>query len=163
MRSHVLVADVMNRRSARVATDAPMSLAAELLVLTQASDLMVVDGEGRYVGVLSEGDLLRALVPDFDGLMEAGASLQQAFQIFVESGEQYADQPIGRLIIRKSITVGPNDELLRAATVMVTKQIRRLPVVDDDRLVGTVSRADICWGLLCEGGARPAGTGAERG
>lgn len=150
------ISDVMNRRSARVATDASMSLAAELLTLTQASDLMVVEPDGRYVGVLSEGDLLRALVPDFEGLLEAGASLEQAFQIFLESGRRYSDQPIGRLIIRKSITLAPEDELLRAATVMVTKQIRRLPVVDDGQLVGTVSRADICWGLLCEGGTRPA-------
>jgi CBS domain-containing protein len=31
-----------------------------LLVLSRASDLVVVDGEGRYVGVLAEGDLLHA-------------------------------------------------------------------------------------------------------
>ncbi len=54
------IADVMGRRAARIALDAPMSLAAELLVLSRASDLMVVDGEGRYVGVLAEGDLLHA-------------------------------------------------------------------------------------------------------
>ena len=54
------IADVMDRRAARIALDAPMSLAAELLVLWRAIDLMVVDGEGRYVGVLAEGDLLHA-------------------------------------------------------------------------------------------------------
>jgi CBS domain-containing protein len=144
------IGDVMDRRAARVSLDASMSLAADLLVLSRASDLMVVDEEGRYVGVLAEGDLLRAIMPDFDGLMESGASLEEAFAIFLEAGRQYADQPIRRLVIRKSITVTPDDELLRAATVMVTKQIRRLPVVDGGRLVGTVSRADLCWGLLSE-------------
>jgi CBS domain-containing protein len=144
------IGDVMDRRAARVSLDASMSLAADLLVLSRASDLMVVDEEGRYVGVLAEGDLLRAIMPDFDGLMESGASLDEAFAIFLEAGREYAGQPIRRLVIRKSITVAPDDELLRAATVMVTKQIRRLPVVDGERLVGTVSRADLCWGLLSD-------------
>jgi CBS domain-containing protein len=145
------IGDVMDRRAARVSLDATMSLAADLLVLSRASDLMVVDKDGRYVGVLAEGDLLRAIMPDFEGLMESGASLEEAFAIFLDAGRDYADQPIRRLVIRKSITVSPEDELLRAATVMVTKQIRRLPVVDGERLVGTVSRADLCWGLLSEG------------
>jgi CBS domain-containing protein len=142
------IGDVMDRKAARIPVTAPMSLAAELLVLSRASDLMVVDDEGRYVGVLAEGDLLHALMPDFEGLMDSGASLADAFRIFVDSGREYADQPIGRLVIRKSITVGPEDELLMAATVMVTKGIRRLAVVDGERLLGTVSRADVCWALL---------------
>jgi CBS domain-containing protein len=144
------IGDIMDRRAARISVDAHMSLAAELLVLSRASDLMVVDADGRYVGALAEGDLLHAIMPDFEGLTESGASLQQAFAIFLESGRRYAEQPIRRLVIKKSITVSPDDELLKAATVMVTKQIRRLAVVEGERLVGTVSRADICWALLSE-------------
>jgi CBS domain-containing protein len=138
----------MDRRAARITLDAPMSLAAELLVLSRASDLMVVDGDGRYVGVLAEGDLLHAVLPDFEGLIESGASLEDAYRIFLENGRDYGDQPIRRLVIRKSVTVAPEDELLKAATVMITKHIRRLAVVEDDRLVGTVSRADVCWAVL---------------
>jgi CBS domain-containing protein len=148
------IGDVMNRRTARISIDAPMSLAAELLVLSQASDLMVVDDKGHYIGVLAEGDMLHAIMPDFEGLMESGASLEDAFRIFSDAGTAYADQPIGRLVIRKSITVGPDDELLKAATVMVTKQIRRLAVVEGERLVGSVSRADVCWAVLCDAGGR---------
>lgn len=148
------IGDVMDRRAARIPQDASMASAADILVLSRASDLMVVDEDGRYVGVVSEGDLLRAIMPDFEGLVESGASLEEAFAIFRDAGRRYADQPVRRLVIRKSITVAPDDELLRAATVMVTKQIRRLPVVDGDRLVGTVSRADLCWGLLSESAAR---------
>jgi CBS domain-containing protein len=152
MMRRMRIGDVMNRRTARISVDAPMSLAAELLVLSQASDLMVVDDKGKYIGVLAEGDLLHAIMPDFEGLMESGASLEDAFRIFSDAGREYADQPISRLVIRKSITVGPDDELLKAATVMVTKQIRRLAVVKEERLVGSVSRADVCWAVLCDTG-----------
>lgn len=140
----------MNTKTARIHIDRPMKLAAEILVLTQASDLVVIDDNDRYIGVLSEGDLLYAILPDFEGLMESGASLRRAFDAFLDAGVGYADQPIGRLVIRASITLRPDDELLKAATVMITKGIRRLAVVDGERFVGSVSRADICWGLLVE-------------
>ena len=41
-------------------------------------------------------------------------------------------QSIARSIIPTPITVGPDDEILKAATVMIEKNIRRLPVVDGD-------------------------------
>lgn len=146
----MLVRDVMNIKTARIHVGAPMKAAAEILVLTQASDLVVVDDADRYVGVLAEGDLLHAILPDFDGLMESGASLRRAFDVFLAAGGTYAEQSIGRLVIRGSITLMPDDELLKAATVMITKGIRRLAVVEGDRFVGSVSRADICWGVLIE-------------
>lgn len=144
------IGDIMDRRAARISLDGSMAHAAELLVLSRASDLMVVDENGDYVGVLAEGDLLHALMPDFEGLLESGASLDDAVRAFLDSGRQFADQPISRLVIRTSITLSPDDELLQAATVMITKQIRRLAVVDGARLVGTVSRADVCWSLLTD-------------
>ncbi len=150
----MLIRDVIDRKTARIELSDTMQRAATLLVLTQASDLMVVDDAGRFVGVLSEGDILRTIMPDFEGLVEAGSSLRRAFEIFRRAGRDYANQPITRLVIRSAITVGPDDELLKAATVMVLKQIRRLPVVADGTFLGTISRADVCWALLCENGGR---------
>jgi CBS domain-containing protein len=140
----------MDQKIARIAPSTNMQLAAELLVLTQASDLAVVDAEGRFIGVLSEGDLLRAVMPDFEELVARGGSLREAFEVFLKAGRHIADQPIERLVIRESIVVAPSDDLLKAATVMASMQIRRLPVVEDQKLVGSVARADICWALLCK-------------
>ena len=144
----MLVRDVMNRKVARIYEDTTMRRAAELASLSQASDLMVVDEHDTFLGVLSEGDLIRAVMPDLDELIAAGGSLTQAFAIFLQTGRDLAQEPIGRLIIRNPISVHPDDELLKVATVMVNKMIRRIPVVDDGRLVGTISRSDVTWGLL---------------
>jgi len=144
----VRVRDVMDRRPIRIGLQDTLGTAAELFVLTQASDLAVIDGDDRFLGVLSEGDVLRALMPDFAGLDEAEVTLEHAYEIFRTSGADRVGDPINRITIRESITVAPDEELLRPAAVMVDQQIRRLPVVDDGRLVGTISRADICWALL---------------
>lgn len=159
----VRIRDVMNSKAARITAGSPMRLAAEILALSQASDLMVVDAENQFVGVLAEGDLLQALMPDFAGLMEAGATLERASEVFDEASASYGDDPIDRLVIPGSITVSPDDRLLKAATVMITKGIRSLAVVDGDRFVGSVARADISWGLLVERPIRVHAAERQRG
>lgn len=142
------IRDIMDAKVARISAAATFQDAAELLVLTQASDLIVVDAEGCFVGVVSEGDLLRALIPDYEEVRAAGGSMRDAFRIFTESGRDLAAQSIARLIIRHPITAGPDDELLAVAAIMIEKMIRRLPVVENRRFLGTISRADILWAVL---------------
>jgi CBS domain-containing protein len=142
------VGQVMDQKAARIGASATFQEAAELLVLTQASDLIVVDPDGRFVGVVSEGDLLRALIPDYNEVAAAGGSMHDASRIFTEHGHDLAAQPIVRLIIRHPITVAPDDHLLGVASIMIEKMIRRLPVVENERFVGTVARADILWAAL---------------
>jgi len=109
---------------------------------------MVLDHEGRYVGSLSEDDLVRAMLPGFDDVTAAGGTLADAFEAFLERGRTLAERVIDPLVARDTATVGSGDELARAAVVMIDRGIRRLPVVDDGTLVGTVSRADLCRAVI---------------
>jgi CBS domain-containing protein len=145
------VSDVMSIKVAVISVDATMRLAAELLTLTQASDLIVVDTERNFIGVVSEGDLIRAVMPDFNEVVKAGGSLDAAKQMFLDNGRNLALESIKRLIIYNPITVTPDEDLLKVSTVMMEKMIRRLPVVERGRFVGSISRADVCWALLCGG------------
>ena len=145
----MLVADVMNRRSAAILPNSTMQRAAELLVLTQASDLCVVDEDNRFIGIVSEGDLIRAAMPDFDEVIAYGASNEETVQILIDTGRSIAGETVERLVIKSALTLAPNDSLMKAAAVMLKKMIRRLPVIEDGRLVGTLSRADLVWGIMC--------------
>jgi CBS domain-containing protein len=100
------------------------------------------------VGVLSEGDILRAALPDFDEIVEEGGTLLDAYQVFLRKGRALSEKPIAPLIIREPITLNPDDHVAKAAAVLIGKQIRRLPVVRDGRLLGTVSRANICEAVV---------------
>jgi CBS domain-containing protein len=144
----MLVRDIMTIYPVFIQEDAVMRRAAEIVSLAQISDIMVLDKDKRFVGVLSEGDLIRALLPNFDDVLAAGGSLDDAFRFFVLKGRSLAEHPITALIIRNPITVQPMDEVTQVATIMIQKQIRRLPVVEGNKLVGTVSRADICRAVL---------------
>ncbi len=91
---------------------------------------MVVDDDKQFIGVLSEGDMIRAVLPSFDEVIDAGGTLGDAFAFFVRKGKDLAHRPIAPLVITDPITMKPTDEAASAASVMAEKQIRRLPVVE---------------------------------
>lgn len=99
-------------------------------------------------GSLSEEDVVRAMLPSFGDVTAGGGTLADAFRIFLERGRTLANRVIDPLVVRDAATVRPTDELARAAIVMIDRGIRRLPVIDDGALVGTLSRADLCRAVI---------------
>jgi CBS domain-containing protein len=144
----VLVREVMTVFPVFISVDATLRRAAEIISIADVSDLMVVDGDGQFVGVLSEGDVIRAMLPDYDEIAALGGRLDDAFSAFVRKGAELADRPIRPLIITDPITMSPDDNVAMAAAVMIERYIRRLPVVADGRLAGTISRADLCRAVV---------------
>ena len=145
------IRELMSYNATRILESATMREAANLVSMTGTSDLMVVDADNNFRGVLSEGDLIRAVMPNFAELMADGMSLRDAFDEFVDNGRDMATRAIDALVISgdKLVTYKPEDDVLKAAGTMVAKQIRRLPIVDKEgKLVGTISRADVCKGIL---------------
>jgi CBS domain-containing protein len=144
----LVVRDVLDEKAFPVTEDVSMEYVADLLVLTNASQLMVIDGSGNFMGVVSEVDLLQALIPDIDEILGIGGSLKDALNIFIRNGRDLAGQRISRLVKTNPRTASPNDELLAVATIMLQENIRRLPVVEQGKFVGSIALSDICWALL---------------
>jgi CBS domain-containing protein len=144
----VLVSDVMTAFPAYIRLGATIRRAAEMLSVSEVGHLMVLDHDGRFAGSLSEEDVVRAMLPGFGDVTAAGGTLADAFRIFLERGRVLADRVIDPLVVREAATARPADELARAAIVMIDRGIRRLPVVDDGALVGTLSRADLCRAVI---------------
>lgn len=143
------IREIMNTDVTVVTPATSLVEAAAVLRSSQASDLMVVDADHIFVGVLSEGDLLRAAMPGFEDVMFTCGSLSGAFQSFVDEGSLLAKSKVEKLLIKDPLVVRPYNHPLRAAALMISRQIRRLPVVDDDgTLVGTISRADIAAAII---------------
>jgi CBS domain-containing protein len=100
--------------------------AIRILISKQISGGPVVDAEGLVVGVLSELDCLRVLSSDeFYAGHQEEAGLVRDFMTAA-----------GR-------TITPEMGVYAIAHYFLTMPIRRLPVVDNGRLVGQVSRRDV--------------------
>ncbi|MBN2525035.1 MAG: CBS domain-containing protein [Deltaproteobacteria bacterium] len=144
------ISDIMNPSPTTINRRARLCDAAALVSRTQVSDLMVIDDNGAFVGVLSEGDLIRAALPDYDELIQGDVPLHQVWRVFLEKGRELANRPITPLIISSPIVLNPSDELLKAAASMINRQIRILPVVTQGHLAGTISRGDLSNAILTQ-------------
>lgn len=146
------IRDMMSINPTRILPGSTVRQAADLFAYSNASDLVVTDAENSLVGVLSEGDVMRAMLPQLSEVMAGGGRLTDSYDLFQEKGAALADQPIDRYVIKSPIVVSPDDEVQKAAALMAAKQIRRLPVVEGGKLVGTVSRADVCRAVITQRG-----------
>jgi len=80
-----------------------------------------------------EDERLSGMVTDRDIVIRA-----------IAKGKDPTGMPVREIFSREVVTVGPDDDLSTALSLMAEHQVRRLPVVDEDnRLVGIVSQADV--------------------
>jgi CBS domain-containing protein len=150
------VRDVMNVKPVTIQADAPVSEAARILKKNRISGMPVLDGE-RLVGIVSESDLLRLLAVNES---EGGLWLPSPFEIFEvpfrdivkwermrSSLEEAPKKKVSDVMSRNLHEIGPEDRVEEASGIMTRHRINRLPVVEDGRLIGIVTRGDIISGL----------------
>lgn len=146
-----LVRDVMRTDSPGVVRmDEGITLAGAIaqFAASRGDELMLVDGHGRLVATLSPDQVLRGWLPEWEEILGAGGTLHDAYQLFLRRARELAGQPISQLMSLEPFVVRPNDHVATAAALLVDHHSRVLPVVEDGRLVGTLSAADLCGAAL---------------
>lgn len=155
--------DVMTVGVVVVGPETSVEEAARLMVQHRVSGLPVME-DGRLVGIITEGDLLRRMEigtePHPRGWLAFLASPGRLARDYVRThARQVAD-----VMSTDVKTVGPGTMLAEVIALMESRRIKRLPVVENDRLIGIVSRADLVRALakvLPERPAAPAVSDAE--
>lgn len=145
------VRNIMSINTIRILSEATMAEAAELAAISNASGLFVVDEDNTFMGVLSEGDMMNLVLPEMHEIMDRDGDVRDSYDIFQEKGAKLAGEPISDHLIANPITLDPDDLVLKAAATMSMKKMRRLPVVKNKKLVGTISRGDICRAIFAKG------------
>ena len=120
---------------------------ANLLLRHNFSGLPVLNSEGNLVGIVTEGDLIRRAsrieAPPFLEVL-GGVIYLGSPQKYIDEIKKAMSQRIGELMSKKVITVSQDESVEYAATLLVNKKIKRLPVVDaEGNLVGIISRRDV--------------------
>jgi predicted transcriptional regulator len=129
----MLVRDAMTRSVVTVSPEATLKVAAGLLAERAITSMPVVDDAGRLIGVLSEADVVReSLVVD-----------HHAHLLAVPVAKAPAASCVAEVMTMMPVTVHPDSDLAEAAQLMTESTVKSLPVVEDSRLVGIVSRTDV--------------------
>jgi CBS domain-containing protein len=135
------VKDVMTACVVSVKRDASFRAMAVALREYRVSAFPVVDDAGKVIGVVSEADMLakEALDSEPQGMPGMIAGLLRRKEHEKARGTTASD-----LMTSPPIIVTPDDTLERAARLMYTRKVKRLPVVDENgHLVGIVARSDL--------------------
>jgi CBS domain-containing protein len=139
----LIVRDVMTRSVVSVHRITPLKEVAQALVDNEISGVPVVDVDGTVLGVVSEADLL---------VKEHGADAihhRPLARFFGESRKSRAQLDkldavnAAEAMTAPAVTISSGRPIHEAAAIMTARRVNRLPVVDDGRLVGIVSRADL--------------------
>ncbi|MGW3085250.1 CBS domain-containing protein [Streptomyces sp. NPDC001108] len=132
------VADVMSTKVVAVRPGADFKEIVTAMNRWKVTALPVIEGEGRVVGVVSEADLV---------LKEELHDRHLGFVEQLRRPGAVAKAGSGRaqdLMTSPAVTVDPDSSLSRAARLMATRHVKRLPVVGPHGLIqGIVSRSDL--------------------
>ncbi len=137
--AQLAVRDLMSLRPRTIGPDAPLQSAVLDMVRAGLGGLPVVDADNRVIGMLSERELLRDLLSHY--LPRAGGP----------SGSpppSSARRTVRDLMTRQVLCVAPEQPLAEVASLMLNKDVDRVPVVKDGRLVGFLTRGDIVRKLI---------------
>jgi CBS domain-containing protein len=137
------VSDVMTPNVLSVPPDASVVTTAQLMLQKRISGVPVIDDGGTLVGIVSEGDFLRRA--------ETGTGRRRPRWLeFLVGPGRLADEYVrlsGRkvrdVMTHEVHTVPPDAPLEQVVRLMERRNIKRVPVVDNGKVVGIVTRANL--------------------
>ena len=139
MRAH----QIMTRQVITVATCAPIVEAANTMLQNHISGLPVVDKAGKLVGIVSQGDFIRRA--------EIGTQRKRGrwLKLLLGPGRVASDfvhergRKVGEIMTLDPYTVTEDATLEDVVSLMEQNNVKRLPVMRGDQLVGIVTRSNL--------------------
>ncbi|MCD8144061.1 MAG: CBS domain-containing protein [Oscillospiraceae bacterium] len=122
------VREIMTDHVVSITPEESAALAARLLARYNLGALPVCEGDGK----------LRGIVTDRDIVVRCVAAQQDP-----------GKKPVGEIMSEQVESVAPGDDVRKATERMSKNQIRRLPVVEDGKLIGMLSLGDIATDRAC--------------
>jgi CBS-domain-containing membrane protein len=147
--------DVMVRNVITVSPDATVQEVADLLLQNRISAVPVVGARGDILGIVSEGDLINR--PETETThrkswwLDALASNETLAAEYVRSHSR----KVADVMTSDVISAAPDTPVAEVAALLEKNRIKRVPIVQDGKLVGIVSRANLLQGLASLGRKAP--------
>lgn len=139
-----VVADIMNANPSTLPATAKIRDAIAIMQETETNGVPLVDEAGKVVGFLSDGDILKYLARH-ESSQTDGVSyiIMLETDSFRDRIRAIYDLDAMRLATKSVITVDAREHADLAFRTLADKKIKKAPVVQDGKLVGTLSRRNI--------------------
>jgi CBS domain-containing protein len=154
-------ADVMVTKVVTVGPDASVQEVAQTLLSARISGMPVIGSKGELVGIVSEGDLLRRVETGTGRRRPWWLALFTGREVLAEEFVKEHGRKVRDVMTRNVITVASDTPLAAIASLLEKNAIKRVPVVEDGKVIGIVSRANLLQALASEGSRAPAPAPAD--
>lgn len=142
--------DIMTANVITVEPDTSVQEIAKRLIENRISAVPVVERNGRVIGIVSEGDLMRRT--------ESGTERHPSWWLFLLAAPEETARSFvkthGRhaadVMTRPVISVNEETPIQEIAETLEKRRIKRVPVMSGDKLVGIVSRANLLRALAAQ-------------
>jgi CBS-domain-containing membrane protein len=144
----IMIADVIT-----VDVHACVRDVAKILVANRISAVPVIDGQGKLVGIVSEGDLMRRSEIHTERIRSWWLGALSENLALTDEFVRSHSRAVSDVMTRAVVTAKPNDSLGHIAALLEKNHIKRVPIVSAGKIVGIVSRANLVQALasLTEG------------
>jgi len=138
----LMVKDVMRHDVFSVTPDDTLKEVANKMFRNRLSALAVVDENNKLLGVISDRELIKAALPDYQALI---SNLNYSLDVepFEELLKREDKIKVSQLYKQQYEVTTPETRIVEVAAMMIFKDVRRVFVTSDDNLVGVLLRKDI--------------------
>ena len=123
--------DIMRPPGVVVRPELSVFEAIPLLIKNNLTGCPVTTEDGELLGILSELDCMKVLASD----------------AFYEDDYSISDIIVSRYMTKDVLSIEPDIGIFRIANIFFSHTLRRIPVLEDKRLVGQVTRSDVLKGV----------------
>jgi len=131
------IRDIMTTKVISAKPDETIKEVILRLRTNKISGLPVVNSSNKLIGVFSESDVMMAL-PDI---------LNDADAIPLIDIKELTDNSVRMVMSEPRFTISPDSDVKEAARIMLEKYVHRLPVIENEELIGLVSLGDVLKAL----------------
>lgn len=136
------VKDIMRTNFLAITKGSTYREVAEVLIKNNKTSAPVMDNKGNLIGFVSEKDLFRILFPFYKSYY-ANPELYMNGESRESKASEIKDHPVEEFMDPDVIVTTPDTLAMDAGAKMIAHKVHKLPVVEDGKIVGIISREDI--------------------
>lgn len=142
------VSELMTTGVVSGVADDTVATIMERMVMRRCGAIPIISGQ-ELIGIITVRDILLPLYPNYGDYVHDSVRARD-FEAMEEGYPRVLEQRAGEIMTPDPLTVSPADPVLKAASTMGLRNLRRIPVAIQGRLVGMISLGDISRGLYLQ-------------
>lgn len=144
------ISEIMKTDVYTVSDEATIKEVLQMLVESKTSGLPIVNAKNQVVGFISDGDIMKFIAKQNPRIIDMTSFITVWYdtESFEKKLHDLMELSVMELATTKLISVDTDYDIDEVAKMLGEKKIKKVPVLEDGKLAGVISRSDILRYIL---------------